>query len=138
MQLNQILITDYTFTESIPQTFKNNYESLYYKIIGDVFTPYMFQDAIDFKKLNETHSDVPFFNVSAVKVKVPAAWLIEKCGFKGKKEGNTGTHKAHALIIVNYGKATGKEIFYFSQKIKNAVLRKFNILLEEEVNIIEN
>jgi len=79
-----------------------------------------------------------FFNVSPDKVKVPAAWLIEKCGFKGKKEGNTGTHKSHALIIVNHGKATGKEIFNFAQKIKNAVLRKFNILLEEEVNIIEN
>ena len=93
---------------------------------------------IDFKKLNETQNNVPFFNVSPDKVKVPAAWLIEKCGFKGKKEGNTGTHKAHALIIVNHGKATGKEIFNFAQKIKNAVLRKFNILLEEEVNIIEN
>ena len=63
---------------------------------------------------------------------------FRRCGFKGKKEGNTGTHKAHALIIVNHGKATGKEIFNFAQKIKNAVLRKFNILLEEEVNIIEN
>ena len=93
---------------------------------------------IDFKKLNETQNNIPFFNVSPDKVKVPAAWLIEKCGFKGKKEGNTGTHKAHALIIVNHGKATGKEIFNFAQKIKNAVLRKFNILLEEEVNIIEN
>ena len=93
---------------------------------------------IDFKKLNETQNNVPFFNVSPDKVKVPAAWLIEKCGFKGKKEGNTGTHKSHALIIVNHGKATGKEIFNFAQKIKNAVLRKFNILLEEEVNIIEN
>lgn len=50
--LEKLNITDYTFTESIPQTFKNNYESLYYKIIGDVFTPYMFQDTIDFKKLN--------------------------------------------------------------------------------------
>ena len=93
---------------------------------------------IDFKKLNETQNNIPFFNVSPDKVKVPAAWLIEKCGFKGKKEGNTGTHKSHALIIVNHGKATGKEIFNFAQKIKNAVLRKFNILLEEEVNIIEN
>ena len=91
---------------------------------------------IDFKNLNQKEKNIPFFNISFNEIKIPAAWLIEKCGFKGIKEGNTGTHNKHALIIINLGNATGKEIFDFSQKIKKAVLRKFNILLEEEVNII--
>lgn len=91
---------------------------------------------IDFKNLNQKEKNIPFFNISFNEVKIPAAWLIEKCGFKGLREGNTGTHNKHALIIINLGNATGKEIFDFSQKIKKAVLRKFNILLEEEVNII--
>ena len=93
---------------------------------------------IDFKKLLENENDVPFFDISENEIKIPAAWLIEKCGFKGLKVGNTGVHKKHALIIISNGKATGKEIFDFSQRIKNEVLRKFNILLEEEVNIIDN
>ena len=73
----------------------------------------------------------------ALVVFLTAAWLIEECGFKGKIEGNTGTHKKHALVIINKGGATGEEIYNFSQKIKKSVLKKFNILLEEEVNIFE-
>ena len=91
---------------------------------------------LDFKELTKKDKDIPFFKISKNKIKIPAAWLIEKCGFKGLKDGNTGTHYKHALIIINHGNATGCEIFNFSQKIKNKVLKKFNILLEEEVNII--
>ena len=90
-----------------------------------------------FKNLNEYFSSVPNYKISENEVKIPAAWLIEECGFKGKIEGKTGTHKKHALVIVNNGGATGKEIYDFSQKIKKSVLKKFNILLEEEVNIFE-
>lgn len=90
-----------------------------------------------FKNLNEYFSSVPNYKISENEVKIPAAWLIEECGFKGKTEGKTGTHKKHALVIVNNGGATGKEIYDFSQKIKKSVLKKFNILLEEEVNIFE-
>ena len=90
-----------------------------------------------FKNLNEYFSCVPNYKISENEVKIPAAWLIEECGFKGKNEGKTGTHKKHALVIVNNGGATGKEIYDFSQKIKKSVLKKFNILLEEEVNIFE-
>ncbi|MAU63123.1 MAG: UDP-N-acetylenolpyruvoylglucosamine reductase [Flavobacteriaceae bacterium] len=92
----------------------------------------------DYEKLCEKEKDIPFYIISKKKVKIPAAWLIEKCGYKGIRNGNTGTYNKHALIIVNYGNASGNEIFKFSQKIKKTVLRKFNILLEEEVNIIEN
>ena len=94
-------------------------------------------DKIDYKKLCKKEKNVPFYKTSENKIKIPAAWLIEKCGYKGIRDGNTGTHDKHALIIVNYGNASGYEIFKFSQKIKKDVLRKFNILLEEEVNIID-
>ena len=90
-----------------------------------------------FKNLNKYFSGVPNYKISENEVKIPAAWLIEECGFKGKNEGKTGTHKKHALVIVNNGGASGEEIYNFSQNIKKSVLKKFNILLEEEVNIFE-
>lgn len=70
-------------------------------------------------------------------VKVPAGWLIEQCGWKGKQIGNVASHQLQSLVIVNAtGKATGKEIFDFSTGIINSVKEKFGIELEREVNII--
>ena len=89
------------------------------------------------EKISSIDKLIPFFKLSEEKFKIPAAWLIEKCGMKGRIEGQTGTHKEHALVIINLGAATGTEIYNFSQKIKKLVLKKFNILLEEEVNIID-
>ncbi|MDM1554621.1 UDP-N-acetylmuramate dehydrogenase [Chryseobacterium indologenes] len=71
------------------------------------------------------------------RVKVPAGWLIEQCGWKGKQIGNVASHKLQSLVIINAtGKATGKEIFDFSTEIINSVQEKFGIELEREVNII--
>ena len=70
-------------------------------------------------------------------VKVPAGWLIEQCGWKGKQIGNVASHELQALVIVNKtGKASGKEIFDFSTMIIESVKEKFGIELEREVNII--
>jgi UDP-N-acetylmuramate dehydrogenase len=70
-------------------------------------------------------------------VKVPAGWLIEQCGWKGKQIGNVASHKLQSLVIINAtGLATGKEIFGFSTEIINSVMEKFGIELEREVNII--
>jgi UDP-N-acetylmuramate dehydrogenase len=76
------------------------------------------------------------FPVNDNQIKIAAGWLIEKCGWKGKRIGNVGTFEDHALVIVNYGEATGDEICDFEGHIKRAVELKFGIHLENEVNII--
>ncbi len=86
--------------------------------------------------LQDKYKDIPYYTVGKDRFKIPAAWLIEQCGWKGKRTGNAGVSKNHALVLVNYGGATGKEILNLANKIKNDVYRKFGIELEPEVNII--
>ncbi|MBR9914886.1 MAG: UDP-N-acetylmuramate dehydrogenase [Algicola sp.] len=89
-----------------------------------------------FKNLQSHFPDVPFYKVSETDIKVPAGWLIEKAGFKGKTFGNYGVHKKQALVLVNYGGASGKEILKLSELIQQTVYRIFEIHIEAEVNII--
>ncbi len=69
-------------------------------------------------------------------VKLAAGWLIEQCGWKGKVVGNTGAHKDQALVLVNYGNASGNEIWELALKIKESVFQKFNVDIEPEVNVM--
>ncbi|WP_343610033.1 UDP-N-acetylmuramate dehydrogenase [Chryseobacterium oranimense] len=89
-----------------------------------------------FENLKQQFENIPGYPNGDV-VKVPAGWLIEQCGWKGKQIGNAASHKLQALVIVNStGNATGKEIFDFSTEIINSVKEKFGIELEREVNIL--
>ena len=89
-----------------------------------------------FEKLNEHFPSLKGFPVSESTIKIPAGWLIEQSGWKGKRIGNVGVHEHQALVLVNYGDASGNEILQLSNTIKEDVFKKFEIQLEEEVNNI--
>ena len=93
-------------------------------------------DTDQFEKLQKTYPSMPSYHVSDTEIKVPAGWLIDHAGLKGYREGDAGVHKNQALVLVNYGEATGEEILMLSRKVQDTVLRKFGIQLEAEVNII--
>lgn len=88
-------------------------------------------------KLNELQKrfpDIVAYPVGENHYKLAAAWLIDQCGFKGSRYGNVGSYKNQALVIVNYGGATGEEIVNYSEKVQATVLEKFNVEIEPEVN----
>lgn len=89
-----------------------------------------------FEKLQEKHPNIPSYPVSENEIKVPAGWLIEQSGFKGKRFGNYGVHEKQALVLVNYGDASGKDIYALAQKIQQTIKENFGIALEIEVNVI--
>lgn len=90
----------------------------------------------DYDKIKQNHPEIPHYIVSETKVKVPAGWLIEQSGFKGKRFGDAGIHKNQALVLVNYGNATGQEILAVSKDIQQTIFEKFGIHIEAEVNVI--
>jgi len=91
---------------------------------------------VHYEMLKAQFPQMPVYPVSEENVKVPAGWLIEQCGWKGKDLGGYGVHKDHSLVLVNYGGASGRKIFQLSEDIINSVQEKFGIQLEREVNVI--
>ncbi len=89
-----------------------------------------------FLKLQARFPEMPHYKLSEDEVKVPAGWLVEKCGFKGKRFGDAGVHKKQALVLVNYKNASGNDILSLAKMIQEAVLKDFGIELEMEVNIV--
>ncbi|MBN8575632.1 MAG: UDP-N-acetylmuramate dehydrogenase [Cytophagales bacterium] len=88
-----------------------------------------------YKLLQQEHPEIPGYKSVNQEVKVPAGWLIEQCGWKGKRIGNCGVHTQQALVLVNYGDSTGNEILELAMRIIASVKSKFNIELQCEVNI---
>jgi UDP-N-acetylmuramate dehydrogenase len=91
----------------------------------------------EFDAFAKEHPEAPFYKVSEDAFKIPAGWLIEQCGYKGKRFGDAGVHKNQALVLVNHGKATGQEILGLAHRIISAVRKKFKIEIVPEVNIIQ-
>ena len=96
--------------------------------------PVIYQSAFD--QLKTEYSDMVGYPSGDGKVKVAAGWLIEQAGFKGMRVGNYGVHEKQALVLVNYGGASGQQIFDLSEQIIESIDQQFGILLEREVNVI--
>lgn len=92
-------------------------------------------NAKKFLELKKEFPDIIGHKIEEGKIKIAAGWLIEKCGWKGKRFGNAGAHTNQSLVLVNYGNATGKEILELANEIENSVQNKFGITLHKEVNI---
>lgn len=89
-----------------------------------------------FKQFRSKHPKAPFYEVSATQFKIPAGWLIEQAGFKGKRFGDAGVHAHQALVLVNHGNASGSEIWDLALRIQKKIKEDFDIYIEPEVNVI--
>lgn len=89
----------------------------------------------DYFKLKNDYPNIPGFQAAGGFFKIPAAWLIEYLGWKGFRKGDAGVHGMQALVLVNYGRASGDEIWDLSEEIFHSVKKKFGISLEREVQM---
>jgi UDP-N-acetylmuramate dehydrogenase len=90
----------------------------------------------EFENLKKQFPDIVAYDNPDGTVKLAAGWLIESCGWKGYRKGDAGVHTNQALVLVNYGNASGKEIYDLSEEILQSIKAKFGVTLEREVNII--
>lgn len=88
-----------------------------------------------YAKLKARHEDLPAYPIDEAQVKLPAGWLIDRAGLKGTRLGAVGTYAKQALVMVNYGGATGKELLDFSAYVQRTVQKKFGVSLEREVRL---
>jgi UDP-N-acetylmuramate dehydrogenase len=107
------------------------------KILGNAgsFFKNVYVDIDKLLEIELKYPGVPSFEEGDM-IKIPTGWLIEQCGWKGKKIGNVGVHAKQALVLVNYGGATGKEILALANQIIDSVYQKFGLKLIPEVNLI--
>lgn len=91
-----------------------------------------------FEDLQKRFPNIVHYPLPNGKIKVPAGWLIEQCGWKGKRVGNTGAYEKQALVLVNYGNASGEEVYALAKEIAASVMEKFGIKITPEVNVVPN
>ncbi|MCX6335514.1 MAG: UDP-N-acetylmuramate dehydrogenase [Bacteroidia bacterium] len=89
------------------------------------------------EKLIKAYPGIPVYDDLSVWKKLAAGWLVEQCGWKGKRAGDAGVHEKQALVLVNHGNASGKDILNLSEKIRKSVREKFGVNLENEVEIVD-
>ncbi len=89
-----------------------------------------------YNQLQQNFPNIPAYQLSENEFKVPAGWLIDQLGWKGYREGDAGVHTQQALVLVNYGNASGRQIYNLSQKIIQSVKEAYGIQLEHEVNVV--
>lgn len=133
---NKVMINDpKSVSDAVAEIRKNKLPDP--QILGNAgsFFKNVFIDENRFKELKNKFPDMPSFVENRI-VKIPAGWLIERCGWKGKRVGNVGMYEKQALVLVNYGGATGAELKEFSDQIIDSVFKKFGIKIEREVNLI--
>jgi UDP-N-acetylmuramate dehydrogenase len=92
-------------------------------------------DTAEYQRLVTKFPQVPHYELPGGKVKIPAGWLIEQCGWKGRRIAEAGCHERQALVLVNFGKATGQDLLSLSKNIQADVEAKFGIRLTPEVNV---
>jgi UDP-N-acetylmuramate dehydrogenase len=109
-----------------PKVFGNAGSFFKNPVVESVFT----------EQLLAENPQMPHYTASESKTKLAAGWLIEQCGWKGFRRGDAGVHEKQALVLVNYGNATGREIYDLSEEIRQSVQEKFGVELEREVNVI--
>ncbi|MGW9685574.1 UDP-N-acetylmuramate dehydrogenase [Flagellimonas sp. 2504JD1-5] len=90
-----------------------------------------------YQKLKKENPELPSYQIDETHFKIPAGWLIEQCGFKGKRFGDAGVHAKQALVLVNYGTATGEELLALAELIQKTVDEQFKIQINPEVNVIK-
>jgi len=91
---------------------------------------------VKYEAIAEQYTDVPHYAVNEEHVKIPAGWMIERCGWKGRTLGRAGVHSRQALVLVNKGGATGREILALCEAVRRDVRDKFGIEIDAEVNIL--
>ncbi len=108
------------------------------KVLGNAGSFFMnpIVSQVRFKELSETFPGMPYYLQPDGTAKIPAGWLIEQCGWKGKSMGQAAVYESQALVLVNKGGATGSEIIALSDAVRKAVYDKFNINIHPEVNIV--